>query len=154
MLAAAWLFAFGAITALLSLQLPLGTLRGPGSGFFPLVLGLMLMGLAAGHGVQLYLARPTVAAESRLATEPAGRWLDDSTLRVLLFMGTMVAATALLERLGYALVSFLLMLALLQILGVRRWWRSGLIAAISAVASYLIFVRWLGIPLPAGWLGF
>jgi hypothetical protein len=154
MLAAALLFAFGAITALLSLQLPVGTLRGPGSGFFPLALGLMLMGLAAGHGVQLYLARPTPAAEPRPAAEPAARWLHGSTLRVLLFMGTVAVATALLERLGYALVSFLLMLALLQILGARRWGVSGLIAALSAVASYLLFVRWLGIPLPAGWPGF
>ena len=40
MTAAISLFVFGAITAALSLQLPLGTLRMPGSGFFPLALGL------------------------------------------------------------------------------------------------------------------
>jgi hypothetical protein len=154
MLAAALWFAFGAITALLSLQLPVGTLRGPGSGFFPLVLGLMLMGLAAGHGAQLFLARPTPAAEPRPAAAPAPRRLEDSTRRVLLFIATVVIATALLPRLGYTLVSFLLMLALLQILGVRRRGLAGLIAASSAIASHLLFVRWLGIPLPTGWLRF
>lgn len=52
------LLLFGAVTALLSLQLPIGTLRGPGSGLFPLALGLILMGLA---GWIEPLATPTVA---------------------------------------------------------------------------------------------
>jgi hypothetical protein len=147
--AAISLFAFGAITAALSLQYPLGTLRMPGSGFFPLVLGLALMGLAAGHGIRLHLAQRTApAAPAGLAAEPA----DGAMLRVVLFMGAVAAATALLAPLGYALVSFLLMLALLRVLGLRRWYVCGLIALGSAAVSQLVFVQWLKIPLPSGWL--
>jgi uncharacterized membrane protein len=70
-------------------------------------------------------------------------------------MGAVVLATALLKPLGYAPVAFLLMLALLQTLGVRKWHVSGLIALFSAAASHVVFVMWLNIPLPAaGWLGF
>lgn len=47
MTAAIVLFLFGVLTAVLSLQLPIGNLRAPGSGFFPFALGLALMGLAA-----------------------------------------------------------------------------------------------------------
>jgi hypothetical protein len=45
------------------------------------------------------------------------------------------------------------MVGLLRVLGVS-WGVSALIAACSALASHFIFVRWLGIPMPAGLLGF
>jgi len=154
MTAAIALFLCGALTVLLSLDLPLGTLRMPGSGFFPLVLGLMLAGLAAVHGVQLYLARPQQPAAKAGSAAAGPSWrLADATRRVLLFMGAVALATALLQALGYTLTSFLLMLALLQILGMRGWAVRGVIALSTAGVCYVVFVRWLMIPLPAGWLG-
>lgn len=150
MAAAISLFVFGAITAALSLQLPLGALRMPGSGSFPLALGLALMALAAGHGIKLYLARPKAAAPETPAAPSAAEG-DGATRRVVLFVGGVIAAAALLQPLGYALSSFLLMLVLLQILGLGRWYTSASIALVSAAASWVIFVRWLQIPLPSGW---
>lgn len=150
MSAAISLFVFGAITAALSLQLPLGAPRMPGSGFFPLVLGLALMALAAGHGVQLYLARAKAAA-LQAPSAPAAPEGDGATRRVALFVAGVIAAVVLLKPLGYALSSFLLMLVLLQILGIRRWYTSVAIALVSAAVCYVVFVRWLSIPLPSGW---
>ena len=40
-------FIFGAITTILSLQMPIGSLRAAGSGLFPLGLGILLMVLSA-----------------------------------------------------------------------------------------------------------
>lgn len=151
MAAAISMFVFGAITAALSLQLPLGALRTPGTGFFPFVLGLALMALAAGHGVELYLARPKAAAPQTPAA-PAAPAGDGATRRVALFVAGMIAAVALLQPLGYVLSSFLLMLVLLQILGIRHWYASVAIALVSAAVCYVVFVRWLSIPLPSGWL--
>jgi hypothetical protein len=146
MTAAIVLFLFGGITTLLSLQLSVGTLRAPGSGFFPFVLGLMLMGLSAGHALRLHLAG------RELPTGPETDRKDGvSTRQVLRFMGAVVAGTALLEPLGFLLVSFLLMVALLWGLGIR-WHVSGLIALPTALGSYLLFVQWLQIPLPRGWI--
>jgi len=144
------LFLFGAITAALSLQFPLGAPRMPGSGFFPLALGLALMALAAGHGIQIYLARPKAAAPETPATAAAPEG-DGATRRVVLFVAGVIAAVALLQPLGYALSSFLLMLVLLQILGIRRWYASVAIALASAAVCYVVFVHWLKIPLPSGW---
>ena len=141
------LLLFGALTALASLQLPLGTLHRPGSGFFPLILGLLLMGLAAGHLVQAWRSTP-----SRVDAAPAPAE-GGSVGRVLLFLGAMVLGTALLEVLGFPLVAFLLMLGLLEILGIRRRRDSILIALCTAVAAYVLFVQWLKIPLPKGWIG-
>jgi len=150
MAAAISMFVFGAITAALSLQLPLGALRTPGTGFFPLALGLALMALAAGHGVQLYRARPKTAVLETPAA-PAAPGGDGATRRVVLFVGGVIAAVALLQPLGYVFTSFLLMLVLLQILGLSRWY-SVSIALLSAAACYVVFVHWLKIPLPSGWL--
>jgi len=69
-------------------------------------------------------------------------------------MGAVVVAIALLSTLGYPLTSFLLMLALLRVLGVRKPHVAGSIALGSAVACYFVFVQWLKIPLPSGVLGF
>jgi hypothetical protein len=151
--AAIALFVFGAVTAALSLQLPLGMPRMPGTGLFPLVLGVMLMGLAATQAVRLYLARPKTVQPAAPAAAPAPR-RDGATQRVILFMGAVCVATALLSTIGYALTSFLLMLALLWVLGVRKPLVAGPIALGSAVVCYFVFVQWLKIPLPAGWLGF
>lgn len=143
------LFVFGCMTALFALRLNIGTLRAPDSGFFPLVLGLLLMGLAALHGVRLHLARRKAA--QRAPEEPGSQ---DSTWRVALFFGVVALATALFDTLGYVLVSFLMMLGLLQVLGVRKWHVSGLIALLSAAAAQIVFVHWLKIPLPEGLLAF
>lgn len=151
MTAAIALFCFGAVTALLSLQYPLGSLRMPGSGFLPLVLGAMLMGLAAAQFAQARAAMP-----KPVEAEPAGpaKAGDGAPARrVFYFMGAVAAATALLRPLGFVSMSFLLMLVLLRIMGARRWMACGLIALASAAASQLVFVIWLKIPLPAGIFG-
>ncbi|HSB77695.1 MAG TPA: tripartite tricarboxylate transporter TctB family protein [Candidatus Methylomirabilis sp.] len=138
---------FGVLTAVLSLQFPLGSLHRPGSGFFPLTLGLTLMGLAACHLWQVRRAAPVPALQA-VAQESQG-----SVSRVLLFLGAIALATALLGVLGYPVVAFLLMVAMLVILGIGRWRDSLLIALGAAVAAYVLFVQWLKIPLPKGWIG-
>jgi hypothetical protein len=151
--AAVW-FAFGVLTAALSLQYPLGTLRAPGSGLFPLALGVMLMALAAAHAVKLRLERPKEAPpEPPVAPEAAAKTRADARRRVALFVGVMALAAGLLPHIGYVASSFLLMLGLLRVLGVR-WGLALLIAGAAAIASHFLFVRWLSIPMPPGPLGF
>lgn len=154
MTAAIALFVFGALTAALSLQLPIGTPRMPGTGLFPLVLGVLLMGLAATHAVRHFLARPKPAPAPPGAPAAPPPTREGTTRRVALFMGAVVLATALLTTLGYPLTSFLLMLALLWVLGIRKPHVAGPIALGSAIVCYFVFVQWLKIPLPSGILGF
>jgi hypothetical protein len=143
------LLLFGAVTAGLSLQIRVGTLRAPGSGFFPFYLGLLLILLATIHLGQSW-RDGRVLAESQQAPSgfPAGAWR-----RVLLFLAAMTFGTGALPILGYPLVAFLLMGILLCILGVRRWPRIVVIALCTAGVCYVLFVRWLQIPLPTGALG-
>jgi len=136
----------GAVTTVASLQLPIGSFRTPGSGLFPLLLGLLLIGLTAGHALQILRTRGPVAGSE------AGR--PGNYLRVGLFTGAVAAATALLPHLGFTPVAFLLLMAMMETLGVRPRAMSLSIALLTAGGSYFLFVRWLQIPLPQGWLGF
>jgi hypothetical protein len=147
MVAGVALLLLGVVTTLLSLQLPIGTLHAPGSGLFPVALGLFLVGLSVCHLIHLHLAGPNTPTHAEDHRD------DGSTWRVLSFMGVMILGTASLTALGFPMVAFLLMAGLLYVLGLRRWQHVILIALCSAVASYLLFVRWLQIPLPKGWIG-
>jgi hypothetical protein len=65
----------------------------------------------------------------------------------------MALATLFLNSLGYPLIAFLLMAALLKILGMKRWPANIVLSLATAAASYFLFIQWLKIPLPKGWLG-
>ena len=142
------LFFFGGITAVLSLSMPLGTFRMAGAGMFPFCLGILLMLLSGGFLLKLFLKGKKTAERKGRATG-----LPGATQQLNLFFGAMVLATLFFNTLGYPLVAFLLMSALLRILGVKRWILNILISLVTAVGSYVLFVQCLQIPLPKGWLG-
>lgn len=141
------LLLFGVVTAGLSLQIRVGTLRAPGSGFFPFYLGLLLILLAAIHLGHLRREGRSLPG-GEVSGGPHG-----SRKRVLLFLAAMALGTGLLPVFGYPLVAFLLMTLLLCILGVRSWLHVLVIALAAAAVSYVLFVRWLQIPLPTSGLG-
>jgi hypothetical protein len=152
--AAMCLLMVGAVAVALSLRLPLGTLRAPDSGFFPLVLGALLVALAATHAGQLWRARRPARVEAAARDAGQGpRRATGANGRVLAFLGVVAGSTALLAPAGYVAASLLLMLGLLRLLGVR-WSVSGILALACAVAAHVVFVRWLRIPLPVGPMGF
>ena len=142
------LFIFGVMTALLSLQMPIGTFRAAGTGLFPLILGIFLILLSGAFLLNLYLREKKELGRKQPEMEAHG-----SARNVILFLGTMALATLFLNPLGYPLVSFLLMVALLRTLGTRRWTFNILLSLVTAAASYFLFVGWLKIPLPKGWIG-
>ena len=142
------LFLFGGITVLLSLGMPLGTFRNAGTGMFPLSLGILLMILSGAFTLEIFFQ----GKEERVRKE-ASIESSESPIPLVLFLGTMALATLFFNRLGYPLVSFLLMAALLRILGMKRWGLNILISVMTAVGSYFLFVKWLNIPMPKGWIG-
>jgi small-conductance mechanosensitive channel len=143
-----FIFLCGGITAMLSLQMPLGTFRMAGSGLFPLCLGVLLMILSLFFLLnRLFEKRAALQSREPAATTPA------NTKQVLLFLGITTAATLCLGFLGYPAFCFLLMLFLLWILGIRQ---PGFLLGMSlfmAAGAYLLFVQFLRIPLPKGLIG-
>ena len=141
------LFLLGAVTTLLSLSMPIGTFRKSGTGMFPLILGILLMFLSGLFLLRLFLKTRAIPEKSSAGNIPG------SSKQLVLFFGTMVLVTLFFNRLGYPLSSFLVMVALLKILGMKRWSSNILISLPTAVVCYFLFVQWLKIPLPKGWIG-
>ena len=142
------IFLFGAITTLLSLKMDIGTFRNAGTGMFPLFLGVLLMILSSLFLLRIFFQNKKAPVKGEPIVEIPG-----STKQMIFFLGTMVLATLFFNKLGYPLISFLLMLGLLRILGIKRWALNILISFVTAVGSYFLFVQWLKVPLPKGWIG-
>jgi len=141
-------FLFGGITAILSLKMPIGTFRMAGTGLFPLCLGILLMILSGLFILKLFYGKKTSPEKKKTVTETFR-----SARQVILFLGVMVLATLSFNTLGYPLTSFLLMAFLLRTLGMKRWIFNLILSLATAIGSYMIFVQWLKIPLPKGWMG-
>jgi len=141
------IFLFGMATALLSLGMPIGTFRMAGTGFFPLCLGILLMVLSVLFLSKLFFQGKKVSVKREFVER------HGSIKQLTFFFGTMVLVTLFFNRLGYPLTSLLLMVALLRILGIKRWGLNILISVVTAVGSYFLFVKWLDIPMPKGWIG-
>lgn len=142
------LFLFGALTSVLSLRMPVGNFRAAGSGLFPLCLGLLLMVLSV-----LFIGNTLWGRTNPVETESRAEERSGSPWRILFFLGILVLITFFFNTLGYPLASFLLMSGLLWILGTRPWAFTLIVSLVTATGSYFLFVHWLKIPLPKGFLG-
>jgi putative tricarboxylic transport membrane protein len=139
---------FGMVTIILALRMPIGTFRVAGTGMFPLFLGILLMILSGAFILKIFFQGLKEQVKKEAPIESS-----ESPIPLILFLGTMVLATLFFDKLGYPLISFLLMLGLLRILGMKRWGLNILISVVTAVGCYFLFVRWLAIPMPKGWIG-
>ena len=142
------LLLFGMVTIILALRMPIGTFRMAGTGLFPLCLGIILMILSGGFILKVFFQSNKGKDKSVSSVESPGL-----PMVLILFLGTMVFIALFFDKLGYPLASFILMVALLRILGVKKWARNLPLSLVTAIACYFLFVQWLKIPLPKGWLG-
>jgi hypothetical protein len=125
-------------------SLPFGTARQPGSGFFPILTCVALVVFAA---VSLAAGKSTLPAEDAAQSRGAG------AARVWLVVFALAAYAGALVPAGFVLCTAALLLLLLRGIGAASWTVSATLALIGSIGSYWAFVK-LGLPLPAGLLGF
>ncbi len=128
---------FSIFVSLESISMSLGTLRSPGPGLYPLILGLILGGLALLLGF-LTLFQP--ASRPRVRHHAGQVWAIITTL---------LAYTVLLPSTGYVIATLLLLGPLFKVGGIRSWFYTGLLAVLFTVATE-IFALVFRIPLPRG----
>jgi hypothetical protein len=112
---------------------------GPGSAFLPFWLGVVMACLAA---LMLF----------RRSKEQIAEWMPkgEAGKRVLVVLGVTAAFIALLKVLGMVVGTALFLVVLVRYLG-RHPWRVTLAIALAAAAlNWLVFVRWLRVPMPEG----
>lgn len=114
----------------------LDTLATPGAGIFPLAAGIALLALAIW---QFLAAR-------RSAPDPAR---GGAVPRAPLIMSVVLALyAATLPVLGFTPTSFALVFVAARLMGLAGWWRPATLALGVTLASRVLFVTWLGVPLP------
>ncbi len=117
-------------------RLGVGTLGSPGAGLTPLLYACILAVLS----IVLFAQSRDRAGDAAIVT----RWRS-----VLPILAVLLAYALTIEWLGYVICTLAAMFLLAQLAGVRRL-NSLVFAAIATLAVYLVFVRWLLVPLPVG----
>ena len=126
-----------------ALQVPLGSFRMPGAGFFPLALGLAL-GLFSVLLLGMSLVSP--------ASGSTDAWPERREPFYL--VASVVAAVWLFERAGFLLTMALFLAFTTRVLGRIKWLTAVALALVGSVAAYVVFSRVLLIALPSGILPF
>jgi len=120
----------------------------PGPGFLPIVTGLILVALSLALLISRLLRKTgeEVSAEKLM---PGGQALK----RILKALGALCLYTLMLERLGFAMTTFLFMVVVLR-LEPRRW--TFIIPAALGATTFFFFLFkvFLRVPLPPGILGY
>ena len=133
--------AFSAFVVWESWNLEYYTPLGPGAGFFPLWLGAVMEGLSLIWFVQI---------SGRRGQPKEGVFLPErgGMVRLLSVLGAMVAATLLMDFLGFQVAMFLLLFFLLLIPGRQTIWLTLVVALLGSVGIYHLFGSYLDVQFP------
>jgi hypothetical protein len=132
--------------ALQSVKLRYYTPLGPGPGFFPLWLSMLLALLGAMMFWQATFGKSEAMPEDFFADRRG-------YLRVGAVVAALVGVIVLLQRLGFCLVMLGFYLFLLAFLGRQHPVVTAIIALVGSFGVYYVFVHWLAVPLPSGLFG-
>jgi len=127
-------------------DLELGTLHDPGSGFMFFWVGVIMIGLSL--SILIRAMKKTAVAGELKAFWTEIRWKKIISVLVVLFLYA-YAFTSL----GFILTTILLLIFLFKSVEPQRWSWAILGAIISTLAAYGVFRLWLGSQLPRGLLG-
>lgn len=119
---------------------------GPGAGFLPFWLGVLLAVLAV---ILLWTAWHRQATEKDKSPFPEKKAL----ILVMGALGGLAAYIVLLDVLGYLVDTFLYVMFLMWIVERERWKIAAAVAVLTAAALYIIFRVLLKVTLPSNMFG-
>ena len=127
-----------------SMQLQVGTLTAPGSGFFPLLTGVVL-------GIFSIL----IIAQARDTSKvPVRFWAPAANRKGIYLSFLLILVYALLlERLGFIVSTTLFFVLFSRYVSGHRWRTAVFFALVTSLATYLVFSLLLHAPLPQGIMG-
>ena len=138
-----FLCGLGVAVFLKALTYPLGTLRKPGGGLFPVVASVLLIGLAGLLTIQAFRGK-------RRGQVPRTPFFPDKEAprRILFGFAGLLGYRYLLPVIGFAASTGVFIFFLTRFLGRYGWAVSVGFALITALISYYLFQVWLKIPMP------
>jgi hypothetical protein len=124
-----------------ALQMPESGTFGPGSGFLPLWLGILMGVLALLLTIGAALRREKTSAEP-----PFPAW---STMAIVAkILGGLMVFSLLMETVGFIINTLIFVTYLMKVVQKERWPKSLLIAVATTACLYIVFQVLLGITLP------
>ena len=133
----------------MALWMPQGSLKFPGPGYYPKLVGIFLIATALGCLIQAALtrrgARPITTVADSVPRPMVGK--------TVVLLGLLLAYAVLLKPLGFPIAICLFLLAAIRVFGYRKWVVITLLAIGLTVVSYVTFITWLKVPLPLGVVG-
>ena len=139
-----WL-GIGLLLSFWAVRYELGGVVQPGPGFFPFLLGLLLILLSLlslfGKVKRISVRDPTISPSL------PGGWK-----KVVYAVVILTLAALFFEKVGYLITFFLLILLSMRGAGPQSWKRILLVALLTTLGVYLVFILLLGQPMPPGFL--
>ncbi|SDN96813.1 putative tricarboxylic transport membrane protein [Cryobacterium flavum] len=119
---------------------------GIGAGFFPIIMAVFLLAIAASLVVQALRGMRGEADEAEGDVDTTTtRWRQ-----ALMVVGAVLFFATALEPLGYILTNAITFFAVAYAIGARRYLRDAIVSVVLSIVIYIVFTRGLSISLPAG----
>lgn len=136
---------FGAYLVISSREFAYWQDFGPGTGYFPFWLGVMLIILSVILLVQVFFSHKT--------KKEKGFGFDKGSMYPCAALIGMFVCFLLMEHLGFILPVVLFVLVFMEILEPKKWMLHAGVAVSTGLILYFVFSYWMGIPFPTGVLG-
>jgi len=144
-----WLL-FSVVISREAFRLPMGVMRDPGAGFFPLLIALLTGILALIALVQALRQKRDRkdGSQPSLPAEPFRWW------NLVIIVAALSAYSLTLQTIGFMISTFWFMFLLVKVIEPQSWAKSLTAALITALVSELFFNVLLQAQIPKGILGF
>lgn len=140
-------FVLGLFLAIQSVRLSVWGRSGPEAGFFPLVTAVLMVGLSLGIMIKSFTLIRAKKKEKMLKDQERG---EVSIFKVSSYAVLMTLYVTSIERVGFLISSTLFLILILKYVEGQRWKTTFAVWFVSIGVSYILFVYFLGVPLPRG----
>ena len=131
-----------------SIRLPLWGASGPEAGFYPLTIAVLIVSLS------LFLVlKSGILTRPQGEEKPLQQTMDQIHLhKVFAYLVLVLLYGIFVERVGFLITSALLLFLILKFVERQSWKATLVVGVTSIVTSYTLFVYFLQVPLPRGFL--
>lgn len=133
----------GIVTTILAWHLPYTADFGPGPGFLPLWLGIILT----------ICAIPVIVADLIKKRDKSENFFQPKTVKCLKVLILIVAVFLILPILGFSAGLALITAGGMRLMGRHSWVSCVVTVIVTAICIHYLFGQWLSIPLPEGMIG-
>lgn len=134
---------FGAVIAIGSFILGLGSLRVPGPGMAPFLLGSLL--IVSSLPVVIGSLRSVQVDSIGSTSNP---WHGVNFKKISMCLATLLGFAVILEHVGFITSAFITMVCLFRIVEKQKWHKILLVAFLTVSFSYVLFIVILKVELP------